>query len=132
MFFITLDTDIPRDFMADVIFIMDSSADVSRADYEKEKDFIESLAGYLRLSTGRTRAAVLTYGYTTTLVAEYDSYETLQTFNSAVDGASYIGGTVVLLRVTSYLLAVSLNALRSKFSFRKKPQYVNLFFATRQ
>ena len=104
--------------MADVIFIMDSSVDVSRADYEKEKDFIESLAGYLRLSPGRTRAAVLTYGYTTTLVAEYDSYEILQTFNSAVDGASYIGGTVVLLRVTSYLLAVSLNALRSKFSFR--------------
>ena len=101
-FFITSDPHIPRDFMADVLFIMDSSADVSRADYEKEKDFVESLASYLRLSTGGTRAAVLTYGYTTTLIAEYDSYETLQTFNRAVDTASYIGGKIVLPNETDF------------------------------
>lgn len=75
---------------------MDSSSDVSRADYKNEKYFVESLARYLRLSPGRTRAAVLTYGYTTTLVAEYDSYDTLVSFNNAVDKASYISGKNVL------------------------------------
>lgn len=53
MFFIILDIDILCDFMVDVIFIMDFFVDVLCVDYEKEKDFIEFLVGYLRLFIGR-------------------------------------------------------------------------------
>lgn len=71
---------------------MDSSVEVSREDYKKEKDFVVSLAKYLRLSPSATRAALLTYGYTVTLVANYDSYNTLSLFKYAVERASYISG----------------------------------------
>ena len=92
-----LDPIVPRDFQADVLFIMDSSAEVSRGDYIKEKDFVTSLASYLRLSPGGTRAAVLTYGYTATLVADYDSYDQLTPFKNAVQRASYISGKVLVV-----------------------------------
>lgn len=97
--YLTLHSDpvVPRDFQADVLFIMDSSAEVSRGDYKKEKDFVESLASYLRLSPGGTRAAVLTYGFTARLVANYDSYDTLPPFKNAVDRASYISGKILVL-----------------------------------
>ena len=79
-------------FQADVLFIMDSSRDVSRTDYKKQKDFVVSLVKYLRLSPYGTRAALLTYGYTATLVANYDSYDNTSLFANAVKRASYIGG----------------------------------------
>ena len=75
---------------------MDSSAEVSRGDYTKEKIFVNSMASYLRLSPGATRAAVLTYGFTATLVADYDSYDELTTFKNAVQRASYISGKSLL------------------------------------
>lgn len=81
-------------FEADVLFIMDSSRDVSRADYKKQKDFVVSLVKYLRLSPDETRAALLTYGYTATLVANYGSYHNTSLFANAVKRASYIGGKV--------------------------------------
>lgn len=95
--FASLDLTGPCGFQGDVLFIMDSSAEVSRGDYAKEKDFVESLASFLRLSPGGTRAALLTYGYTTTLVANYDSYETLTPFKNAVQRASYISGKIILV-----------------------------------
>ena len=73
---------------------MDSSSGVSREDYKKEKDFVESLANYLRVSPSETRAALLTYGYTAIRVAAYDSYDTLSLFRNAVKGAPYIGGKI--------------------------------------
>ena len=98
------DPIVPRDFQADILFIMDSSADVPREDYKKEKDFVVALAKYLRLSPSETRAALLTYGYTATLVANYDSYDTLPLFKNAAERASYIGGkTDVMMRFHSLL-----------------------------
>jgi len=95
--FASLDPTGPCGFQGDVLFIMDSSAEVSRGDYAKEKDFVESLASFLRLSPGGTRAALLTYGYTATLVANYDSYETLTPFKNAVQRAPYISGKIILV-----------------------------------
>ena len=93
--FTSLDSTGPCGFQGDVLFIMDSSAEVSRGDYAKEKDFVESIASFLRLSPGGTRAALLTYGYTATLVANYDSYDTLTPFKNAVQRAPYISGTII-------------------------------------
>lgn len=94
--FDSLDPTGPCGFQGDILFIMDSSAEVSRGDYAKEKDFVESLASYLRLSPGGTRAALLTYGYTATLVANYDSYDTLTPFKNAVQSAPYISGKTIV------------------------------------
>ena len=100
--FTSLDQTGPCGFQGDVLFIMDSSAEVSRGDYAKEKDFVESLASFLRLSPGGTRAALLTYGYTATLVANYDSYDTLTPFKNAVQRAPYISGTIIVIFFNIY------------------------------
>ena len=94
--FASLDPTGPCGFQGDVLFIMDSSAEVSRGDYAKEKDFVKSLASLLRLSPGGTRAALLTYGYTPTLVANYDSYDKLTPFKNAVQRAPYISGKIIM------------------------------------
>lgn len=73
---------------------MDSSGDVSREDYTKEKDFVVTLAKYLHLSPNQTRAALLTYGYTATPIASYDSYDRLVVFENATKSAPYIAGKV--------------------------------------
>ena len=93
--FVSLDLTGPCGFQGDVLFIMDSSVEVSRGDYAKEKDFVESLASFMGLSPGGTRAALLTYGYTATLVANYDSYDTLTPFRNAVQRAPYISGKIM-------------------------------------
>lgn len=71
---------------------MDSSGDVSRQDYMKEKDFIVTLAKYLHLSPNQTRAALLTYGYTPRIIASYDTYDRLVAFRNATESAPYISG----------------------------------------
>ena len=76
---------------------MDSSGDVSRQDYMKEKDFIVTLAKYLHLSPNQTRAALLTYGYTPRLIASYDTYDSLVAFRNATESAPYISGKVLFI-----------------------------------
>ena len=71
---------------------MDSSSEVTRDEYLKEKDFVASLADSLNLSPGRTRGAVLTYGFISTLVANFDSYSSFPLFKNAIDRTTYIGG----------------------------------------
>lgn len=76
---------------------MDSSGDVSRQDYMKEKEFIVTLAKYLHLSPNQTRAALLTYGYTPRLIASYDIFDSLVAFRNATESAPYISGKVLFI-----------------------------------
>lgn len=82
----------PMDVDADVIFIMDSSTDVSREDYMKEKDFVKRMARYLNVSPRKSRAAVLTFGSQSTVVVTFDGYGTISGLDQAVDKAAYVGG----------------------------------------
>lgn len=46
---------------ADIVFLVDSSTDISPANYKKEKDFVASLARRLGFGSGNSRVAVVLY-----------------------------------------------------------------------
>lgn len=75
-----------------MIFIMDSSFDVSQEDFIRQKRFVKDMARYLRVSAAGSRAAVVTYGKNSSLLFKFDSYGTLSSFDKSVDSAPFIGG----------------------------------------
>ena len=72
---------------------MDASHTVRYEDYSKQKSFVKAVASLLDVSPGKSRAAVITYGYTAVQVTTFDSYGSLAGFDRAVDRAPDIGGS---------------------------------------
>lgn len=77
---------------ADVLFVMDSSYEVSQVDYKTEKDFIKSLVRSLNMSMDTSRAALISYGNLGSLTSRFIGLKSLTDFDKSVDNASYIGG----------------------------------------
>lgn len=81
----------PMEFVADIVFIVDSSSGVSRQNYNKEKAFIKSLAKTLNLSPGKTRASVVVYSGVASLEIRFSAYYNSTIFDKAVDDLPYLG-----------------------------------------
>ena len=81
----------PMEFVADIVFIVDSSSEVSRENYNKEKAFIKSLAKTLNLSPGKTRASVVVYSGVASLEIRLNAYYNSTIFDKAVDDLPYLG-----------------------------------------
>ena len=71
---------------------MDSSYDVTQEDYAREKTFVKDMARYLDVSSGRSRASVITYGKNASLLFKFGEYGTLPYFDRLVDRAEFVGG----------------------------------------
>ncbi|KAK3745599.1 hypothetical protein QZH41_005840 [Actinostola sp. cb2023] len=82
----------PTDLTADVVFLMDSSRQVTRSTFKGEKNLVKNLAKLLNISPGKSRGAVITYGSTPRRVITFDQYRSLPTFENAIDNAPSIGG----------------------------------------
>ena len=80
------------DIDADIIFIIDSSSDVTPENYVREKSLVKDMARYLNVSAGGSRAALITYGNKPTLVFKFDDYGSLPSLDNAVDRAQFVGG----------------------------------------
>jgi hypothetical protein len=72
---------------------MDSSSFVSISNFEKEKSFVKSLANFLNVFPGKSRASVVSYSSNPQLVFRFYDYRTQQEFNSSVDRAPYLSGS---------------------------------------
>lgn len=72
----------------DVIFLMDSSQDISSQAFRRVKSFIKSMAKNFNVTPGKSRAALVTYGLSASV--EYPFGDTR--FDDSVDGAQFIGG----------------------------------------
>lgn len=81
----------PMEFTADVVFIVDSSSEVSRENYIKEKGFVKSLAKTLNLAPGKTRGSVVVYSSVASLLIRFSEYSNSTAFDKAVDDLPYLG-----------------------------------------
>lgn len=79
------------EFAADIVFIVDSSSEVSRENYNKEKGFIKSLAKTLNLAPGKTRGSVVIYSRVASLEIRFNAYSNSTAFDEAVDDLPYLG-----------------------------------------
>lgn len=83
----------PDDFVADVIFILDSSSSVTPDEFEKAKEFVKLIARYLNITPGKSRGSVIIFSSTATPVVPFDGYTTMPEYNAAVDRVSQLSGT---------------------------------------
>ena len=81
----------PMEFSADIVFIVDSSNEVSRENYSKEKGFVKSLAKTLNLTPGKSRAAVIIYSNQASIEVKFDDHANSTSFDEAVDKLPYLG-----------------------------------------
>ena len=76
-------------FAGDVVFLVDSSSDVSPLNFGREKDFAKSVAKILNIDQNVSRAAILSYGDRQHL----SLFDWEDDVLSALDKTPYTGGT---------------------------------------
>lgn len=83
---------IPKDFGAEVVFMIDSSLKITTRDFNHEIHFVKAMAKLMELDKEKIRSAVITYGNYPELVIDMGNYESLDDFNSKLGKAPKIGG----------------------------------------
>ena len=74
---------------ADVIFLVDSSHSITKEAFQKEKDFVRSVAKHFNVLAGKSRAAIISYGSSAFAVRQLGSRTE---FEESVGSAPMIGG----------------------------------------
>lgn len=82
----------PYDFVADVIFMLDSSSRVTPEDYMKEKEFVKLIARYLNIKPGKSRGSVIVFSTDAIPILPFDGYSSMSGFNSIIDKAPQLSG----------------------------------------
>ncbi|XP_015768936.1 PREDICTED: collagen alpha-4(VI) chain-like [Acropora digitifera] len=77
-----------------IVFLLDSSSPVKPEQFQKEKEFIKSLAKRLYVGiVEKTFAAVVNYGSFPLTSIDFDDYSSFQEFEKSVDGITPADGT---------------------------------------
>lgn len=76
----------------DVVFVLDSSSEVTQNNYRDQKEAVKSMAHSMKVPSGRSRASVITYGNIPSLVVKFDGYQSFSSLENAIDRAPRIGG----------------------------------------
>lgn len=100
----------PLDFDADIVFLMDASSFVTQANLIDEKDFVKSLAKFLNVSPGTSRAALVVYGTSSITEMLFNDSSSLRDFSEGVDLVRAVGG----LRRMDVALKEATNLLADK------------------
>ena len=73
---------------------MDSSSAVQQEQFEKEKEFIKTLAEYLHIgSTDKTKAAVINYGSLPSTSVKFDEYSSLKGLKGGIERMTLAQGS---------------------------------------
>lgn len=79
-------------FVANIIFLVDTSSDVTPSHFTSEQAFIKELSKHLNLRPGYSRASLVPYGKTADVGLRFESYTTSAEFESALNGLQPVGG----------------------------------------
>ena len=81
----------PREFTADIIFLIDSSFGVSADNFNKEKEFIKYLSAALNLAPKGSRVGIVTYASYSRLI-RLGILQTPESLGNVLDGLTRISG----------------------------------------
>lgn len=90
--FILFLASLSPDNIADIVFLVDASDGVNSLNFNKEKAFVKVLAKRFNVSPGKSRAAVIAFGSSSTLAIDFDSYNDFPAFETLLDRVSSVGG----------------------------------------
>ena len=102
----------PLDVTADIVFMVDSSASVGNPNYEKEKEFVKSLARQVNATSEKSRVAVIAYSRSTVPVVRFDGYQSLDDLDKKVDDMPLLGESYRRMDVALQSAAQILNSAR--------------------
>lgn len=77
---------------ADIIFLIDTSYIVGPHGYQTQINFVRSLARYLNVKPGQSRAAVISYGNKATKAFGFLEYKSLPEFERLLERVPPVGG----------------------------------------
>lgn len=82
----------PLIYKADLIFLLDSSNDVSTKVFKEQKDFIKSIVGKFLIASNKTRVAVVSYSSRASSVITFSTFDNLLDLVRGIDSIQYVGG----------------------------------------
>lgn len=82
--FFSINAGAPPNFGADIVFLADSSVDVSQSDFTKQKSMVKLMANLLNIHSLKSRAAFVTYGNTANVVTSFLDYGSIAAFERFV------------------------------------------------
>ena len=78
---------------ADLIFLLDSSNDVSTKLFKQQKEFIKSILGKFQIAANKSRAAVVRYSSTASSVIRFNTFDNLLDLVRGIENIRYLGGS---------------------------------------
>jgi len=117
----------PLDVTADIVFMVDSSASVGNTNYQKEKEFVKSLARLVNVTSEKSRVAVIAYSRSAIPVVRFDGYQSLDDLDKKVDDMPLLGRSYRRMDVALQSAAQILNSAR-----QNTPKIAVLLTAGRQ
>ena len=89
----SLDQKIPDGFVGgSIVFLVDSSIDVSSFNFERAKEFIKGLTDAFKSPSSNVRSALINYGDRARLVYNLDNEMNTTALHRAIDSAEAVGG----------------------------------------
>jgi len=82
----------PLEITADMLFLLDSSSAVPKANYGEELSFLRKIIGQFEISPRYVRAGIIPYGKTAELAVPLGSRTTNEAINQSISSLPYIGG----------------------------------------
>ena len=83
----------PQKVIADIVFLADSSSEVTAKNFALEKAFIKNFARGMGIAPSRSHGALITYASSPQTVFGFNDYQSIDEFESNVDKAPYLGGS---------------------------------------
>lgn len=102
----------PFDVTADIVFMVDSSGLVENENYQKEKEFVKSLARLVNATSENARVAVIAYSSSPILAVRFDGYNSLGEFDKKMEEMPLLGGSSRRMDVALQTAAQVLNTAR--------------------
>lgn len=90
--FLAVDPIPPLEITADMLFLLDSSSAVSKANYGKDLSFLRKIIEQFQISPRYVRAGIIPYGKTAELAVPLGSRTTNEAINRSISSLPYIGG----------------------------------------
>uniref|UniRef100_A0A914W454 VWFA domain-containing protein n=1 Tax=Plectus sambesii TaxID=2011161 RepID=A0A914W454_9BILA len=121
---------LPRDHPArklapvDVLLVVDNSGSIGMVNFEKVKNFLESLLDGVDISPGRSRVAMVVYSSEPTLHFSFEKYYSNKAVRAAVKRMPYQGTSTFLAKALSFAAGVLAQEQNMKHIKKRKHKYL--------
>lgn len=78
---------------ADLIFLLDSSNDVTTELFKQQKEFIKSIVGKFQIAANKSRVAVVRYSSTASSVIKFNTFDDLLDLVQGIENIQLLGGS---------------------------------------